>query len=343
MTQERAIYASDCMSIESVCNPLVGHSLGMQVLGFFDKVTPSSEKAYVGDNIHISRGGLEKTISNGGIICCKNANNLFSMAGGAISIRICLPDYDIVNGVYGGLGRSKSVMEDYVLFGVNLGEHYISQPGIYGALTKDGIEFTIWSSGERNTLIATGVNVLAGKDIVLTFSWNGEGMSEFTNSESTSSESVSSDKPNMRIVANGIVYEKNATIKNDSLSQISFWLLDTPYRKSDLHIIVRRIEIFSYNTQGGTLPITSDPIRQIGVASLRFSIIASKGPNVKIDSPSFSRVVAEDIDMRAIGPTGSSYLHKSGQDVGVKSVVAFPAPVIDLPPGFIETRGPSYE
>ena len=343
MTQERAIYASDCISIESVCSPLVGHSIGMHVLGFFNKVTPSTERAYIGDNIHISRGGLEKTISNGGVISCKDASNLFSMSGGSVSIRICLPDYDIVNGIYGGFGGSKSVIEDYVLFGVNLGEHYISQPGIYGALTKRGIEFTIWSSGESNTLIANNINVPAGKDLVLTFSWNGDGMSEFTNPESTSSESVSSDKPNMRIVANGAVYEKNAIIKNDSLSKLSFWLLDTPYRKSDLHIIVRRIEIFSYNAQGGELPVNSYPIRQVGVATLKFSIIASKGPNVKIESPNFLRVVTEDIDMRAIGTTGSSYLHKSGQDIGVESnAVTLPAPVLDLPPGFTETRGPSY-
>jgi len=341
MPKNTAIYSCDCTSEESLRNPLVGVEVGMQVSGFFKTVQPSYEVAFPGDNIHVSRGGLEKTISNGGAIFCQDSSQLFSMDSGIISMRICLPDYDIVNGVYKGLGTSKGTLEDFILFGVNMGEHYIAQPGLYGALTKNGVEFTIWSSAGRETLLETNLNVEAGDDIVLNFIWDKNGI-------------LGDETSNMSITANNILAYKEAEIESDSLSDVggvgfpaSFWVLDTPYRKNDLHIILRRLEI--YSSADSSERLTARPLKTFardiesgeyissGVSTLSFEIIASQGPCVNIDSPDFFRVAISDVDMRAIGPIASSS-HKNGEDLGNEKIQTLPAVLLDLPPGFVETR-----
>lgn len=333
----QAIYTSDCLTMESINNPLVGHEVGMQISGFFNEVQKSVGKAYSTDNIHISRGGLEKTISNGAAIFCKDVTKLFSTIKGGISIRICFPDYGIINGVYQGLLKSKGTIEDHILFGANMGEHYISQPGIYAALTNEGIEFSIWTSAGVEKLIENSVNVEAGDDLVLDFIWEKNGIPNDTSK-------------NIRIFANGNTTSKKAVLSETSFANAqgtgrpaSFWILDTPYRKSDLHAIIRRLEIYS----SSVIVPRSNPrgisYEMSGISSFNFEIIASQGPCVEIASPDFCRVSIESVDMRAIGPIASTF-HKNGQDLGSESQSSKPPTILlDLPPGFVETREASYE
>ena len=331
-----ATYASDCMSVSSVNNPLIGNEIGMETRGSFGRVPSQNEIAFAGDNIHISKGGLEKTVANGGSIFCKDASKLFSMSSGAVSIRICLPEYDISHGIYMGLGKSRNAFEDFVIFGVNIGEHYISQPGIYAAFTKKGIEFTIWTSAGREQIVASnGINVKAGEEIAFDFVWDNSGL-------------LMDNESNMLLSVNGIRFSKKANIASSS-SPAEFWLLDTPYGKSDLNVIIKRIEIYSNvprrNRHIGDLSSSrtsestvSAKYLNSGEARLDFSIISSQGPSVIIDPPKFHRIVIDDVDMRSVGPIGSS-MHKIGEDLGREySPKTMPEPLLDLPPGFITQR-----
>lgn len=332
-----ATYISDCVDSESINNPMVGHSAGMRTVGHFNKVAPSILKAYSGDSLHTPRGGLEKTTANGASIFCENATKLFSMSSGEISIRLSFPEHDIRKGVYKGMPGTIGSFEDFVIFGVNLGEHYISQPGLYGSLTKNGIEFTVWSSAGRYSLLEKTVNVQAGKDLILTFIWGQKGI-------------LNDSNINMKIVANDKTATRKASISSDSLFEVggpnkpaSFWLLDTPYRKSDLNVIIRRIEIFpevevSNIKPPAYVPPPAEEIVKSGVSKFNFEIMASQEAVVEIEPPEFYRVSTETVDMRAIGPISSSS-HRTGQDFGSELPEVFPAPLFDLPPGFIETRG----
>lgn len=333
----QAIYTSNCISGESINNPLVGHNVYMQVSGFFNSVSKSIGKAYPDDDIHVGWGGIEKTTNNGAAIFCKDASKLFSTASGGLSIRICLPDHDIVGGVYQGLLKTKRTIEDHIIWGVNVGEHYISQPGIYTAFTKNGIEFTIWTSRGIETLIEDRVNVIAGNDLILDFTWENNGIPDDPTN-------------NMRIFANGNTVGKKASLSNNSFqdaggsgSPASFWLLDTPYKKSDLHSIIRRIEVYSMTVVTPRPNPNSEKILKSGISSFKFDITASQGASVEIKQPEFHRVSIKTVDMKAIGPISSSS-HKNGEDLGRENqTVKAPELLLDLPPGFIETREMNYE
>lgn len=346
-TSRNASYISDCSSMRAINNPMLGDDVGMDVIGRFEKA-PAGTSSIWRENRHLQDGGLEKTVANGGAIFCKNSSKLFTFESGAISLKLCFPDYNIINGVYGGLDVSEKTMEDFVLFGVNLGEHYITQPGIYGALTKQGIEFTVWTSGGKYSLFANNLNLEAGEDLWLDFIWDLDG--------------IEIDKEqNMMLIVNGNRFSRKAEIHNNSLADTfgpsvpaPFWLLDTPYRKSDLHAIIRRIEIYrnvpkkatpneNQSSSSSSNSSQSDPVKFLnkGSASLDFEVFSSRGPNIKLEKPNFHRVVIDKVDMRAVGPVGSS-LHKIGEDSGEKvNSQILPAPLLDLPPGFTETRGGS--
>jgi hypothetical protein len=343
-----ATYASDCIGLESINNPLVGHEANMEVFGSFNEVVTSSGQAYEGDKIHISKGGLEKTSANGGAIFCDDASLLFDMKKGAVSMRFSLPDYDIIDGVYAGLSpSSEKTMSDFVLFGSNLGEFYTSPPGIYGALTKNGLEFSIITSGGKQTLLARGFDAPKGIDVVVDFLWDADGLSM-------------PNEANMAIKINdAISVWGKAKISPDPISEnyagrkIPFRILDTPYGKSDLHIILRRVEIYSdtpkrarsRNEQSSSRTSESSQTNPIeieknGMARLDFDIFGVKGATVDIMPPTLHRVAIEDVDMRAVGPSGAS-IHKNGLDLGAEGSETLPAPLFDLPPGFTEVREPN--
>jgi hypothetical protein len=166
-------YLSTCRSLEGISNPEAGQEAKMYFKGHFDETGSPDPSDYLNlKDVYTIMGGLRKTASNGGIISCDDAGRLFAPHLGALSVRLSLP-YAVENGIYALLaGGSNRTLTDLVIWGVNFGDYYISQPGIYAAFTPSGIEFTIWTSAGRQTIRDTVTTAEANKDILLEFVWD---------------------------------------------------------------------------------------------------------------------------------------------------------------------------
>jgi hypothetical protein len=92
------------------------------------------------------------------------------MKTGAVGIRMSLPS-NIISGVY-----SRSIpgtyFSDYLLFAVNPSRYYFIQPGIYAALTRNGIEMSIWTMDGKHTIVDTISSIKAGEMFLCEFCWD---------------------------------------------------------------------------------------------------------------------------------------------------------------------------
>jgi len=147
-------YYSECNAIDSINNPVIGSNVGMRFGGFFDVDS-----------------GLVKTNNNQGMIYCSDSSQIFSMGSGKVSITIAFPSY-IHGGIYEPIRFDNGEIDEYLLWGANLGQYDLTCPGLYAALTPKGIEFTIWSSWGRLTIRDNTSNVEANTNIVIEFIWD---------------------------------------------------------------------------------------------------------------------------------------------------------------------------
>lgn len=234
-------YLSNCKNFESISNPLVGKEVGMTVRGHFSEdVSISTFEDY---RQYAFQGGLNKTLLNQATVYAPDASNLFSMGSGMVRIYLSVP-YPIQHGLFGPVTNKEDYyLRDYIIMGVNLGDFYTTQPGIYAAFTPDGIEFTHWSKKGRHTVLDTQSNISANESFTISFMWDKEGL--FTDLQANMAISINDE----------LTAFDTAVLGNDSLQGLysgddvnedaNFCLLDTPMSKSMLTGTVKRIEIYS--------------------------------------------------------------------------------------------------
>jgi hypothetical protein len=221
-------YASDCQGMASFSNPLVGKSAGVVYRGGFNSVPPDSTSIFIG-NVHSPWGGLQRTAANNGAIYCRDASNILSLKeGGQVSLWLNLPEA-IEDGVYALLAISSEIaLRDYAIWSVNHGEFYVSPPGLYAALTPDGIEFTVWTPAGKLTAVDEVSSIDANTDFVVDFTWT------------TGSEGLIS------IVVNQVETAfATGEISRVLLTNLPFWCMDSPQGKNGLNGILRRWETYS--------------------------------------------------------------------------------------------------
>jgi hypothetical protein len=330
--------------MQSIINPAYGLNIGMVIDGYLDE-SPFDQNDFIA-----STGGLTRTAANMGCIHCADASQLFSMEYGMVTVVLNLPQ-TIVNGIYAPLiGKSNSANPDMVIFAVNPGEHYVSPPCIYAALTPVGIEFTIWSTGTKVTLVDTQTNVSAGTDVAFSFAWdysrrilwNGHGQS-------------------MVFLVNGIVTKySNSDILPDSLSNLfqfssevaisssssddwqsaPFYIGDLLAKKNGLvEVVIKRIEI--YNTPYGldmganpNVPVINPVSQARSEIFLNFSVEGARWIGVNIESPDFKPMTIVPVSLLDVS-VAPSY-SEIGEDLGKVEDNIYPETPNVLPLGISE-------
>ena len=355
-------YSCDCTSLDSICNPLAGKGAGMTYKGFFSV----DEGLSLGGTPHVLRGGLERTISNRGTFFCQDAEKLFSMSSGGVRMKIILP-YDISSGVYEPLQESSEAeIEDYVIWAVNMGESYISQPGIYAALTPSGIEFTIWSSAGKYTAVDSFTNYSAGEELLLEFFWDEKHLAE---------------GGNMSVHSNGTsVVRRNAVIKDDKLSNLydivnefysvpkhaEFVALDSPLGNHGLNCTITWLETHSTpplkyvkdnNSSSSSSSFSSssssssqsqsqssssssylDDSIMAAKLTFPFTFFGGQGANVEITNIETATVSKRNISLNSCGANGA-VRDLGGNDNGGEVVrKSLPSVPLDLPLGIYQVK-----
>ena len=334
---------------------MCGKEAGMTVLGWLeeDNLWQSIDDS---DNPHVRRGGLKKTHAGLGCLTCSDASRLFSMKSGAVSMRLCLP-YDISSGVYEPLSGVTSHLSDMLLWGVNVGDFYIAQPGFYAALTPSGIEFTVWSSAGRFTIKDSSTNYTGGDDVVIKFMWNRRAKHTFE--EATFAISVNGvvtawDSVHIAPDSLKYIYSVSSDLIDDEDTVIShrhaeFWALDSPSRKHGLPCTLRRIECYGsiprvdqvswdFSSSSSSSSDEHSHDMYMAKATLPFDFIASPGNKVDIDQVEFATVAKRRLHLNSGGPGGHAS-DVEGQDSGKPDGErALPEAPTDLPPGFEEVH-----
>lgn len=327
-------YLSVCQDENSIINPKVGWEAKMGYVGYFDKSEPTIVTK------HIEKHGLVRNNINKGTIFCQNAGKLFYMKAGGVSLTLSLP-YNISNGVYEPLlNNANCVIKDMLIFGVNVGELYITPPGIYAALTPVGIEFTIWSSQGRFSIIDTTTTVLKNTDFTIDFAWNKRGV--LTNFDA-----------NMVLFSNDTLRAwGSCPIANDNLSYLykkektikgaNFCLMGNLYKKIGLEGTVRRIETYTTSAvicQSSSTSLSSSQLYNIirSRVELPFSFTALNENVVKLNDVNFHTVIRKNIDISSTKHYGN-FINKYGTDSGITPNNKNPNVSRDLPPGFEEVK-----
>ena len=216
-------YYSDFKNYMSIANPTLGKQAQMQYSGFLKEDWTKEDVDF--DNFGY---GLRKTKNNKGFIYCKDASSLFSLTQGYIEMVINLPDA-ITSGVYEPLKNDNLDISEYLLWGVNVGQHEIGQPGLCASLTPRGIEFTIFTAESQFTIIDTVTNAEANSNILFQFFWG----NDLYYVGGTSAMMVNGEN----------VQLGNAPISEDSIKDLNFCILDTPYGYSNLECVIKRLAI----------------------------------------------------------------------------------------------------
>jgi len=233
-------YYSDIIGLKSINNPLLDNSVSMRHSNFFE-IEKEDEIPYFGT-------ALKKTLHNQGRIFCDDSSKLFSISQGYVGLIISFP-FDISNGV---LFSTRLHNEEYLLWGVNVGQLDIGNPGIGVFLTSSGIEFRVKTSSGSYSLTDDQTNIMANRWFEAEFLWNKDGISDVNGN------------PNMIIridkkdVVGGIVSIADDSIVNnefyndigggtppgiDVFNNIPFQLLDNSYKLNNLQCSLSRIRI----------------------------------------------------------------------------------------------------
>lgn len=343
-------YVSNCKSLSAINNPMAGTEAGMIYLGYFD-VSYNASTESVHEPKHIEIGGLCRNVVNNGMIYCNNAGKLFSMGVGGISLTLNLP-HAIHNGIYNELADGNGgLIKDKLIWAVNMGDAYITQPGLYAAFTPSGLEFTSWSHLSKTTVLDTSINISENADFTLDFVWNKNGLLDdvpdvnvaiFLNGElkSWSSGLIGDDAlENLYSRKDSTPQQKDGTPKH-----ADFCLMGNQSRLLTLDGVIRRIETYtarpsssSETSSDGSLSSSSQSQDRIGraSASLPMSFTGTREHVAIIKDVKFGTVVSQTTDLRLTKESGS-FLHRYGEDRGqsIEANVVFPNAGIDLPPGF---------
>jgi len=219
-------YLNNFRGLESINNPVIGSAVQMRFNGFF---SPD----YSGRSFNSIGFGLKKTINSKGRIYCDDASELFDIEGGSLNIVLSFP-YDITNGIYAPLQDSTTTFNEYILWGVNIGQREASQPSLYAALTKTGIQFSIWTYSGRTTIVDSTTTVSANTDILFEFIWDSNGIIDFPGN-------------NFGIKVDSVytAYGLRQGLVDENITNLTFNLLNTPYLYSNMECTIRWMSAFS--------------------------------------------------------------------------------------------------
>lgn len=215
-------YYSDFRDYTTVANPVLGSPTQMQYSGFL-------KEDWTQEDVEFEKFGygLSKRRNNRGVIFCKDASALFDMEFGYVEIVLELP-YAIVDGIYAPLRNDNLDINEYILWGTNVGQYDNSQPGFYAALTPRGIEFTVRTSEGYFTLVDTVTNADANTNILFQFYWDVDGM---YNVDATMAFRLNNE--NLQL--------GNPPISSESIGDLNFYVIDTPFRYSNLECVIKRL------------------------------------------------------------------------------------------------------
>jgi hypothetical protein len=229
-------YYSDIKSLKDIHNPLMDNSTLMRHTGFFD-VVKNDATPYFGTS-------LKKTLHNQGRIFCDDASQLFNITSGYLSLTIALSE-NIHDGI---LSRAKN--NDYMIWGVNMGESDIHPSGIGAFFTKDGIEFRVATSNGSYSLTDSTTTIVASKFFEIEFLWDINGISIVDESPTMLI------RVNNKIVIGGVIPISNDLDVNSDFysgigqdeptgsnvfSDIQFQLFDNVHKLNNLPCSISRI------------------------------------------------------------------------------------------------------
>ena len=203
-----------------------------------------------------NQSGLSKTELSDLFLYGEDASEILSFTSGEIDMQISL-EGNVSKGVY-SLCSSKKYLTDYLLFAVNLEDTYINYPGIYAALTPDGIVFTVWTIYGRFSVIDTITDMADNESFVISFCWDSSGeklgsgatMAIFVNDNCTASSNFMIDTPSMSdlkfyvLDSNNINFNTQCVLQNfacfSSLPENRLDLVKTltNFRKSDIEFVL---------------------------------------------------------------------------------------------------------
>jgi hypothetical protein len=341
-------YVSTCKGNSAVTNPAKGKSVGMIVEGCLEhQEIPEDESM-------IDKGGLSITTQNNGKIYCLDASKLFSASSGMLSITLRFSQA-IINGVYSPLfGKDNSANPDMTIFVVNPGDFYFSPPGIYAALTPIGIEFSVWSIGNKITILDKKTTIEPDADVSFVFAWDyarrmtndGDRISVaiFVDGEIT----ASSPDPIVQGGFNNLFQFGKTNTEEDSIDDVvpfsaPFYLGNTPSGKNGLiGVIIRRFEIYSepclIATEATHSIVVLDKYpNSTGDSQIGFTVSATRNINVLINEPQFKPSISTLVNLLDIG-TGLSY-NEFGTDLGQMEDDTYPETPTGLPIGIEEVVG----
>jgi len=197
----------------------------MQFSGFW-------EKNWTSDTRNTNGYGIRKTANSLSSIFCNDASRLFSMSCGYVGMVLNFP-FNIVKGTSQKLLDDKTTIKQSILWGVDVSEYNISQPGILAEFTEKGLEFTIWTSESFFTMIDSSSSVNANTDVFYEFAWDLNGIKG-----TTATFLLKRD--------NSIIASGNPPILDDSIANLNFYTLNSSSAYSNRECTLRKLVI--YNT-----------------------------------------------------------------------------------------------
>lgn len=225
-TKQGITYYCECRSMASILNPTVDNTTKIRYIGFFDEMWDEYDVGF--NNFGY---GLKKTRENKGVILCDDASKCFGTTKGYVGMVLNLP-HNIRNGVYSIL-TSGTQINEYLLWGVNVGNINPSYPTIYAKLTTSGIEFTIWTIYGQNSIVDSYSNIYANNNAFYEFVWDANPMDDF---------SLNDFDASMAIRVNGEdTVLGNPPLGTMSLSGLNFCALDTPKNYYNIECILRKL------------------------------------------------------------------------------------------------------
>ena len=337
-------YVSTCRGMGAIANPAAGNEVGMAVAGHLD------ESEYPDDDTLIYKGGLTRTAANMGRIFCPDASKLFSTRYGMVSLTLRFPSL-VSEGVYAPLvGKGSSANPDMVMFVANPGDCYVSPPGIYAALTPSGIEFTMWSLGQQNTIVDTTTNVDIDTDVILTFAWDytrritcggfGNSMAILVDGVPTAYSSDPIYPSDFDELFQYAASDSDSSMETLEWAAAPFYVGDSMSGKNGLTgVVLRRLEIYkepcfiamdSEKDNTGIEPVGLSK----GEVLLPFSVQGNRWVGVKVGDPDFKVAVKVMVNLLE---TGTKEI-KNEVDMGKMEDDSYPETPNGLPPGIEEVR-----
>jgi hypothetical protein len=233
-------YYSDLKDINSIHNPLMDNSTEMRHSGFFD-VAQNDSTPYFGTS-------LKKTLHNKGSIFCDDSSKLFSITTGYVNLLISFP-HNIIKGVY---SKTRDSDHRYLIWGVNVGQLGIGNPGLGAYLSKDGIEFAVHTSSGLYTIVDQETTVMRDMTFELEFLWDSTGITGLDDGVTTLIRSNGQD-----IVGGSAPIIDDLDVNTDFytdigqsaptgtsvLEDVSFYLLENSYNLNNLQCSISRLMI----------------------------------------------------------------------------------------------------